>query len=216
MKISTISKLDALFSDSPVRHYKKGHILIFSGDTSDKFYSVLRGKIKVYDVNYRGDEVIIHKFGTPSYFPMSLVINQTGTEYIYEVEEDTDVKVINSQAVIEFLSKNPPVVLDLFANLYSVLNRVIAKYVLATTKNAKSRLIFAIINEYKKFAELDTYGARVLDISEAELAASSGLSRETVNREMKILKLKNLIVCGRRSLEVVSVNKLEEYLSTHA
>jgi len=199
-----------------VRHYKKGHIFIFNGDSTNYFYNLVSGRIKVYDITYRGDEIIIDRFGAHSYFPMSLVLNSSRTEYIYEADDDVHIKMIEKEKVLAFLELNPYVVLDLFANLYRVLDDTVSRYVLATTKNAKLRLIFAIIRECKRFGLLDSHGTHVLEISERELAAASGLSRETVSREMKTLKSENLIVAGRNIIKITSLVKLEEYLQTHA
>lgn len=216
MNISTRNKLESLFSDSIVRHYKKGHIFIFNGDSTDYCYNLVSGRIKVYDITYRGDEIIIDRFGPHSYFPMSLILNSNRTEYIYEADDDVHIKMIGKEKVLAFLELNPYVVLDLFANLYRVLDDTVSRYVLATTKNAKLRLIFAIIRECKRFGLLDSQGTHVLEISERELAAASGLSRETVSREMKTLKSENLIVASRNIIKITSLVKLEEYLQTHA
>ncbi|MDB5167689.1 MAG: hypothetical protein JWN26_834 [Candidatus Saccharibacteria bacterium] len=216
LKTSTLNRLDDLFSQSSIRHYKKGHILIFSDDTTEYFYNLVSGRIKVYDVNYRGDEVIINKFGPPTYFPMSLVINASKkTDYIYEADEDIEIKAIKKGEVLIFLHSHPQVVMDLFSNLYHVLDEVISRYVLAATKNAKARLIFSIISECKKFAITDDNGIYLLKISESELAAISSLSRETVSREMTVLKREQLLSSGRRSIQVGSMRNLEEYLRTH-
>jgi CRP-like cAMP-binding protein len=216
MNIQTLGKLDSLFSDSPERHYKKGHILILIGDSTNYFYNLVSGTIKVYDVNYRGDEIVVNKFKEPSYFPMSLILNADTAHYIYEAEKDVCIRAVEKKRVLEFLDKNPTVVLDLLANLYKALNDVTSRYVLVATKNAQSRLIFTLIKECKKFAVSGQNGARILSISERELAASSGLSRETVSREMKSLKARNLVSSSRNLVKIHSLHKLEEYLEEHA
>jgi len=216
VNVSTLNKLQALFSDSSIKYYKKGHILIFSGDSSDYFYNLVSGRIKVYDVTYRGDEIIINRFGAHSFFPMSLVLNSSLTAYIYEVEEDAMLKVIKKEKVLDFLKQDHFALLDLFSNLYHILDKSISRYVNVATKNAKARLIFSIIDECRKFAVIDKKQAYVLRVSERELAASSGLSRETVSREMILLKSQKLISSRRNTVTVPSLHTLEEYLRTHA
>ena len=50
-------KVQKHFSQYRFRKYPKGQILIHSGDEPEHIYYLVSGKVRQYDVSYRGDEI---------------------------------------------------------------------------------------------------------------------------------------------------------------
>ena len=80
--------------------------------------------------------------------------------------------------------------------------------------NAYARLIAELLIYAKRFGN----GQNVVDvqIAEKDLAAQSGMTRETVSREMKILKDKGLVVVRKNILAITDLEKLEDELTDGA
>lgn len=215
MKPSTTQAIETFFSGYPLKRYKKGHILILAGDTTEYAFCLVEGKMKVYDVTYRGDEIIINSFQPPSFFPMSLIVNSASSRYIYEADTDIVIRQAPKLATVSFLDAYPDVVLDLLSRLYLVLDNVLERMVHTIASSAKSRLMYSLISECKRFGVLQTDGSYIVTISAKELGAKAGLSRETVSRESKILKLRSLIDIHHKTIVIYDLKKLERYSETY-
>ena len=69
MNLSTHEAIDNFFQDHPVQKYRRGQVLILPGEGTDYAYYLVRGRMKVYDISYRGDEITIDIFKEPAIFP---------------------------------------------------------------------------------------------------------------------------------------------------
>jgi CRP-like cAMP-binding protein len=77
---------------------------------------------------------------------------------------------------------------------------------------AYSRLVVELILEAKRFGSKPKNKKVRLRISESTLSEETGLTRETVSREMKKLKDKNLITLKRKKIIINNIDNLSEEL----
>lgn len=78
------------------------------------------------------------------------------------------------------------------------------------TSSAKERLVYELILECRRFGIGDKDNSSTITLSEKDLGARAGLSRETVNREIHKLKIAELIVVQRNTIHVPNVHALEK------
>lgn len=205
-------KIETYFAQYRLRHYEKGQILILNGDDTNYIYYLVSGKVKVYDVTYRGDEIILNVFKTPAFFPISLALNKKSNPYIYEAETAIEVRQAPAGEVLEFLNKNPDVVLDLLGRLYTGMDGLLGRMVALMSGSAKSRLMYELILEARRFGKLREDSSYILDINEKDLGARAGLSRETVSREIGKLKDSGFISLEAKQIVITNISVLEEKL----
>ncbi len=89
MTSAVSSKIDQFFRTYPQRSYPKGQILVFAGEEPEHVFYITKGRVRQYDVSYRGEEVIVNVFKPPAFFPMSWAINKTPNKYFFKTETDT-------------------------------------------------------------------------------------------------------------------------------
>jgi CRP-like cAMP-binding protein len=187
-------KLESFFNQYRVRKYEKGQILILNGDGADNIYNMVEGRVKQYDVTYRGDEIILNIFKPPAFFPMSLAINKPDNPYIFEAETAIQVRQAPATEVIKFLKANPDVLFDLLSRVYSGVDGLIGRMTHMMAGSAKGRLMYELLIECRRFGKNQPDGSCNLKVYEKELGSRTGLSRETVSREMSKLQRANLLV----------------------
>lgn len=204
------AKIEAFFADYNTRHYKKGHILIYTGDDVPYVYHLLAGNVKQYAISYRGDEAVLNIFKPPAYFPMAHVINNTPAKYIFEADTDIEVRQAPGPAVVEFLHENPDVVYDLLSRVYMGSEGLLGRMERLMTSSAKERLTYELILECRRFGTTDKAGGVSVSVSEKDLGARAGLSRETVNREIHKLKAEGLIAVRRSTIHIPDMHALEK------
>lgn len=216
MKPSTTAAISTFFDDYPLKSYKKGHIFILPGEITEHAYFLLEGKVKVYDVSYRGDEIIITNRLAPSLFPISFIVNTEPTRYIYEASTDVSIRQSPTSDVRRFLDANPKIVLDLLSNIYATLDSVLERMVHYIASNAKSRLVYALITECKEGGIKAGDASYRIDVNEKEIGSRAGLSRETVSREARALKRAKLLEVHHNYMIIQDLTQLEAYLESRS
>jgi CRP-like cAMP-binding protein len=204
-------KLEEFFSTYPKRSYPKGQIIIFGGENPENIFYITTGKVRIYDVSYRGEEIIVNIFKPPAFFPMTWAINKTDNKYFFKTEAPSEFNIVPTEDALDFVKNNPDVMLDLLSRLYHGVDGLTNRMVQLMSGNARSRLIYELIIEARRFGEVR--GTTVhLDINESDLAARAGLSRETVSREIKTLKAEGLLSITRNSVEINNMKELAQKL----
>jgi CRP-like cAMP-binding protein len=209
MDTSVARVIEEFFKRYPMRKYGKGQILIFSGEGGDVVYNLVSGRVKQYDVTYRGDEIILNVFKPPTFFPMWLAINHSQNAYIFEAETEIVVRQAPASAVVRFLHANPSVLFDLLGRVYIGIDGLLGRMVHLMAGSAKARLIYELLVACRRFGKKGSNGEWVLVMSESDLGARAGLSRETVSREMNKLVNENLVKMTRGGIIVDDIGKLE-------
>lgn len=212
MNPDIFTKVDTFFSKYPKRSYPKDHIIVFSGDNPNKVFYIVSGKISQYDISYRGDEVITNIFKSPAFFPMSLALNNSPNYFFYKAETDVVVHCAPPSDVTEFLKANPDITLNLLSRVYSGLDGVLGRMVHLMSGTARTRLIYELVIECRRFGTPKKDSSYTLDVNETQLASRSGLSRETISREISKLKDISLISMQANQILVLNLPKLERLL----
>lgn len=204
--------IEAFFSQYRLRKYAKGQVLILNGDDTEHVFRLVSGRVKQYDVTYRGDEIILNVFKPPAFFPMSLAINKTPNPYTYQAETDVELHQAPADEVVKFLKDNPEVTFDLLSRVYRGMDGVLGRMAHLMASSAKSRLMFELLIAARRFGDKHADGQISLEMNETALAARAGLTRETVSREMKKLENDGFISLKSGVLIIKNPGAFEEKL----
>jgi len=205
-------KVEEFFAKYRLRSYTKGQILILNDESTENVYYLIKGSVKQYDVTYRGDEIILNIFKPPAFFPMSIAINHTPNPYIYEADTDIELRQAPADEVVEFIKANSDVMYDLLSRLYRGVDGLLGRTAHLMGSSAKSRLIYELILEARRFGTSQEDGSCLLSINEKDLGARAGLSRETVNREVHKLKSEDFIAISNKAIVIKNLANLEKKL----
>jgi CRP/FNR family transcriptional regulator, cyclic AMP receptor protein len=208
MESEVSNKIETFFSQYALQKYKKGQILIHAGDEPSCIFHLMEGKVKQYDLSYRGDEVILNIFKPPAFFPMSYAVNKTPNTYFYEADSDLELRKAPIEEVVKFIKSNPDILYDLLSRVYRGADGLIGRMAHLMASTAKSRIMYELIIECRRFGHPDNQGC-VVNLNESDIGARAGLSRETVSRELQKLKADGLIVISSKHVTVPDLEKLE-------
>lgn len=205
-------KIADYFAQYPQRNYEKGQMLVHAGDQPPAIFYIVSGKVRQYDISYRGDEVVVNVFKEGAFFPMLWAITDAENRYFFAAETDTVVRAAPKQAALAFLRDNPDVMYDLLARLYSGIEGLLGRMTHLMAGSAKSRIMYELIIECRRFGEPQKDGSCIVHITEINLAARAGLSRETVSRELQKIMRDGLVTTNRKGIVITSVATLEAKL----
>lgn len=205
-------KVDEFFLKHTYQTYKKGQILVRADETPSGVFYIKTGTVREYAISKQGEEVVVNVFKPYSFFPMSWAINQTPNAYFYEANTGVELWRASREDVVDFLRNNPDVVYNLLSRVFSGIDGLLMRMTYLMSSDAYTRLIIELLIYAKRFAQGKTQVP--LQISEKDIASQSGMTRETVSREMKILKEKSLIIHRDNTFVIPDIKKLELELAS--
>ncbi len=209
--IRIAEKIDTFFSQFKHVTYKKGEIVIRADDDPRGIMYLVSGNVRKYALSKKGDELVVNIFKPISFFPMSWAINNESNEYFYDALTPLEVYLAPKEKVVEFVKTNPDVLYDLISRVYRGTDGLTRRMTYLMAGNAYARLVTELIIHAKRFGKQSSEEIEV-KISEKEIAAQSGMTRETVSREMKTLKDKGLVTFNKNILTIKNIEELEKEL----
>lgn len=214
MDIKVVQKINAYFTKFKHQAYKKGEILVRADDNPFGIFYLKSGVVKEYVISKGGNELVLNIYKAISFFPMSWAINNAPNRYYYEALTDAEIYRAPREKTLEFIKKNPDVLYDLVSRVFVGTEGLLMRMAYLMSGNAYARLVAELIIHAKRFGKKTKEGIEIT-ASERELASHIGIARETVNREMRILKEKKLASCRKNILIIKDIEKLEEELSSN-
>lgn len=203
------NKLDRFFKKYTYQEYKKGQIIARADETPTGVFYLQKGKVKRYVISKMGGEIVVSIFKPVSFFPMSWAMSDNHNNYYYEAMTNVELWIAPKLHVIEFIKKEKDVLYDLLARVFRGTEGVLYKMIYLMAGNARGRLVVEILINARRFGQKQSRIV-VFPTTEKDLATQTGLSRETVSREIKNLKEKKLISFENKSLSVYNMEKLEQ------
>lgn len=213
MAISFQNTVSTFFEQYRTSRYAKGQVFLLEGEKADYLYHLIEGRVKVYTISYRGDEVILHVYKPPDFFPTSHLLNEGSNGYIYQAETETVIQRAPIDEVRKLIKAHSSIALGFLEQSYEFINNFFEKQSLLMAGSARRRLMYELVVQCRQFGVENASDRCVLDIHEKDLAARTGLSRETINREVRKLKRENLICLAHRQIIVPNVDNLERKLN---
>lgn len=202
-------KLDAFFTKYKHQLCKKGEILIRADEEPSAILYLKNGRVKEYAISHKGNEIVVGVFKPISFFPMSWAVNKTENHYYYEAIEDIDVWKAPADDVVTFVKNEPDVLLDLLKRVYHGTDGLLMRMTYLMSGNAYAKLIAEILIHMRRFGSKNQDGHMSVTVTEVDIAAYAGLTRETVSREIKKLKDKGLVSFLGKTLVVYDLEALQ-------
>ncbi len=205
-------KVLVFFQQHKKQKYKKGELLIRADDQPQGIFYLKSGTVKVYAISKKGDELVVNLFKPKAFFPMSWAISNTTNTHFYEAVTDLEVLRCPKQEVVEFVKSNPDVLYDLLSRVYLGIEGLLNRITYLMAGSANTRLVSEITTLAKRFGITTADGIEI-HVSEKDIASQTGMTRETISRELKILKSKNLVNVERNKIVILDAEKFQNELA---
>lgn len=213
MEASVKKKLDDFFKAYKNQKYRKGEILVRADDDPTGIFYLIDGVVRRYSISSAGEELTINIFKPISFFPMSWAINNTSSAHYFEAMTSVEVFRAPKEEVLKFIKENNDVMFDLISRIYHGLEGYMMRMEYLMAGNAKARLITELLIYARRFGKLK--GGKIiidLKVTEKDLASQSGMTRETVSREIQKLKKMGAIDFKSNQITINDLAKLEQLL----
>ncbi len=211
MNRDIFEKLSSFFTKFKSTNLKKGENLLRADEVPAGVYFLQEGLVKQYFLTHKGDEFIVNVFKSGSFFPMPWAINNIKNTFYFEASTDAKVFIAPKEKAVSFLKDNPDVMFDLLSRIYRGIDGVFLKMAYMMSGDAYERLVNVLLIHAKRFGKEENGQIKIL-INEKDLSNQIGIRRETVSRQLKKLKEKNLAVFDKGEIIIPNLQRFEAEL----
>jgi CRP-like cAMP-binding protein len=211
MRDEIADKVTHFFGQYERLRYKKGDYLKILDKQPHGISCLQSGVVRCLSLSKAGAELTINIFKPISFFPVGWVINDANDNYTYEAVTDVEVSIAPKDKFKVFLQNNPDVVYDLLKRIYRGLEGYFLRLESLLSRDPYFRVLVQLVIHTRRFGVQEGEKYKV-NLTHTQLAALSGLTRETVTREIKKLEEQKLIDYEGKKLTVLNLEKLEEHL----
>jgi CRP/FNR family cyclic AMP-dependent transcriptional regulator len=213
-----LSYEDKIFQKFPIRSFKRGQLLIFQGEVPRYGYVLKDGIIKEYDISSQGNEQTTWLINRYEVFPFPWLIGAANiASYYYETASDCKLYVLDRQSYLKLINDDHEFLLGELTN--QAKKEMYQTRRLAAILNIKAKA--KLVNTFQYLVE--TYGKLLKDglveinipLTHQDIANLTGLTRETVSKEIGLMKKSGLVVIPtNRSIYAINISKLNQLVST--
>jgi CRP/FNR family cyclic AMP-dependent transcriptional regulator len=189
----------ALLGQGRRRRYRVGDTLFHEGDESDWVALLLVGRVKISYYSAGGTEVILAVRNPGDLLGELSALDGAPRSATVTAMEPVEALVLTASAFGVFLESYPRLALELLRSLASRLRDADVKRVEFGTYDSVGRVARRLLELADRFGEPTDEGIRIeLPITQQELAAWTGTSRESVAKALQALRRLGWVDTGRR------------------
>jgi CRP/FNR family transcriptional regulator len=198
--------IHALLNIAREKEFVKNEMIFFEGDNGQGFFINVEGMVKVFKTSPDGKEQILHIFGPGE--PYGEVPVFSGKTFPASAEALSHCKALlfPRQAIVELISANPTIALNMLAVLSVRLRQFTVQVENLSLKEVPGRLAAHLLMLYFEQNRKDTI---VLNISKTQLASLLGTIPETLSRILSKMAGQGLLDVQGRKIRLLDTEGLE-------
>lgn len=201
---------EALASILRRRLIHKGDFLFHRGDEGTALYIIFKGLIKVAVSTSRGDEVTLAVLSDGDFFGEMALLDNLPRSTDAVALEDTQLYVLNRSDFLSFLIQNEHAIRAIIEVLSLRLRRTDDMVAEVCFLNVPARLAKRLVTLVESRHQADRDGQQYrVHLTQRELASLIGVSRETINKELKVLRQKGIVSTARSSITILDLERLK-------
>lgn len=177
------------------------------GSEPDAMYYVRSGTVEVHVVSFVGTQFLATLFGSGEWFGEVPILDGSGRVYRASAVTPAEVVEVGRDAVLSLIRDEPEVLLALT-------RLVCRRYRLALSWIEDASLNDLPIRLAKRLILAMTDSESLIKLSQESIASFLGVSRQTVNRQLRQWEQAGLVKLKYRSVEIVDVAALERIVAS--
>lgn len=198
-------ELEALARSLQRRTVRAGKAVFRQDDPGSSLFIIDSGVVKVQRTSPEGKEVILAILGPGDFFGELALLDGEPRSADAIVKEDCAMLVLERDDFLAFLDKEPGVATKLLAALSRRLRRTDQLVQDAAFLDVPARLARALL-------QLSESPEAATGLTQSELAAMVGASRESVNRWLQFYRRRGLIDSATGSIRVLQPDELRRHI----
>jgi CRP-like cAMP-binding protein len=205
-------ELDTLSRSLRVRRFARGEVVCHRDDPGNALYVIEEGFVKIGLTSPDGREVILTLMGPGDFFGELALLDGEARSADVTAVEPTGVLMLQRDFFLQFLEAHPGASPRLLAALTRQIRRLTNQVYDSTFFDLQTRLARALL----KLPNAGKDNTRTVRMTQTQLGAVVGATRESVNKWLGFFEDRRLIQREKGGVVIVDPRGLEAYASTEA
>jgi len=190
----TSGEIDQLLAHARAAHFRHGDVIFHKASPGTGMMAVLSGQVRISAPSADGREIVLNMINAGEVFGEIALLDGKDRTADATAQTDCELLVIERRSFIPFLINNPEVALRLLAVLCDRLRRTTEQVEDMLFRDLPSRLAKKLLSLAATSGERTERGTRIIArVSQRELGTMVGMSRESVNKQLRQWQLDGII-----------------------
>lgn len=192
------------------RNYKKGQIICFEGDISDKLYIISSGKIKVFKYTKEGKEQILYILSEGDFIGDLSLLKRSEFKFNAEALESVGVCTLAKKDFDNILKTNPEIALKILEVVHDRIMRLEDLVQSLSTNDIEARIAGLLLSFVKDFGVYKGNEIELtIPLSREDMANYIGVTRETISRKLSSMQDEGIIkLSGNKKIIIKNKEEL--------
>ena len=194
------------------RSLKKGEALSRKGDEGNSLYIVKSGRIKIVLPSDAGDEVSPAILSEGDFFGEMALLDGMPRSADAIALEPTELFALNRSDFFSFLLNNEKAIQSIFSNLSMRLRRtddLLEDVCFLTISTRLAKILVELAEVHGRQGEVKGIIQIDLRLTQRDLASMVGVTRESINKELRVLREKGLIGTEGNAIQILDMIRLK-------
>ncbi len=188
--------------------FPKGSTLFRRGEPGNALYIIIRGQIRIFASTRQGNEITLALLGPGEFFGEMALLDGEPRSANAEAAEETEVHFLDRDNFFSFLMHKESALRAILRALSQRLRRTDDLLAEAYFLQISHRLARKLVELQERTATGDG-ASRPLRVTQRELAGMIGATRESVNKELNVLRKKGLVQTSRNRITILDLDRLK-------
>jgi CRP-like cAMP-binding protein len=188
--------------------FPKGSTLFRRGEPGNALYIIIRGQIRIFASTRQGNEITLALLGAGEFFGEMALLDEQPRSANAEATEDTELHFLDRDNFFSFLMRKESALQAILRALSRRLRRTDDLLTEAYFLQISHRLARKLV-ELCDSVSAEEGDSRPLCVTQLELAGMIGTTRESVNKELNVLRKKGLVQTSRNRITILDLTRLK-------
>ena len=186
-----------------------GAVIFSEGDSSTSVYAVVEGRVRIEVTTPGGSRLVIAAKGPGEIFGEFGALDGAPRSAAAVAVEAVALAQLGTDGFLDILGREPALSVSLLRTLSGQLRQALKRVALRSSADTTTRLAHRLADLADRFGEHNDDDVDVdLSITQDELAAWIGATRESTARSLRNLRESGLVTTGRKRVTVADVEAL--------
>ena len=203
--------LSELLKNARIKHFPRGQILLYEGDTVPEVFILKKGVVKLHDIDAQGNEKILHVVGPPGILPLAFISGPNiTTRWFYTALSDCDAYVLPEEVLRKAAVENGKLGMHLTTWFSNEVHELLERLSSLGKTNARDKLIAALryLAVCHSKQRVNGWYRVTFPVSHQLLADMVGITRESAATVMKELQDEKIVRNPKLTLLEIDFKKL--------
>jgi CRP/FNR family cyclic AMP-dependent transcriptional regulator len=198
---------DQLCRYAKLSHLKRGATIFSKGDPGNSLFAIISGAVKISSSSAEGRSAILNLIGPGEVFGEVALLDGLSRTTDAIANSDCEIFVIDRREFIPFVRSQPALAMKFIELLCARLRWTSEQVEQVILQDLPGRLASALIRLTERHRL--TPAARTISVTQQEISEMVGMSRESINKQLRAWETRNWVRLEHGAIVVLDVVQLQ-------